>query len=227
MILTKERLKLAVYAYVRGISASAEVPDVIKDVIVEYAKFTFNWKDSKYLKYSAAYEFSDDPFQITKASARYQWQFLAINDIISRDICKIFRWELKIIKDLDGVFMFGVVQHPVDESIQAWKSSCFGGKSETKSKQFGVALYSWCLSFVRYGGVHVNHNCIGPKQTDKWKEGDRFTLVINFEKKQMSVMYNDKETKSVVVFDNIPDQVVPAICTRNRLQLMCTKYEFE
>ena len=41
----------------------------------------------------------------------------------------------------------------------------------------------------------------------------------------MSFTYNDKDMG--VVYKDIPDKVVPAICVYARIELMCTKYKFE
>ena len=48
-------------------------------------------------------------------------------------------------------------------------------------------------------------------------------MTIDFEKKQMSLMYNDQDIG--VAFTDIPDEIVPAISSSGPIELRCTKYE--
>ena len=156
-----------------------------------------------------------------------------MDDVLSLDTCKIFTWELQIIERIEKeytAFMFGVVQHPIDESIGAWTGDCFGGAVKTKSKQFGVFVHSHYNFFKSYGGSEscYNGHLIGSELTQvssdhEWKEGDIFRIVIDFEQKEMSLIYNDGDIATV--FENIPNEIVPAICLYAPIELKCSKYE--
>ena len=38
-----QKLELAVYGYTKELKLTIDIPDVVKDVIIEFAKFYFNW----------------------------------------------------------------------------------------------------------------------------------------------------------------------------------------
>ena len=98
--LSDQKIELAIYGYIRKIQLSSDIPDVIKDVIIEFAKFYFNWKDSKYGNENGGFKFNDeDPIRIIKPAKG--WQILAMNDVLSLKTCKIFEWELQIIRQID------------------------------------------------------------------------------------------------------------------------------
>ena len=89
--------------------------------------------------------------------------------------------------------------------------------------QFGVFVHSWYHQFKSHGGLARNGASFGPKRLDEWKEGDRFTLIIDFENRIMSLMFNDEYIG--IVHGNIPNEVVPTINIFARMELKCTKYE--
>ena len=99
--------------------------------------------------------------------------------------------------------MFCAVDHLRDESIKEWNEFLIGGDFSTSSNVISKAI-----------GLNV---------TDRWKDGDRFTLTVDFEKNEIELMYNDKNMG--VVFSDIPKNIVPTISTYTAIELMCTKYE--
>ena len=112
-----ESLELTVYGYIKELKLFADVPDVIKDVIVEFATFYFDWKDSKYRE--GDYEFHENPAVLTRLT-HYGWSFLALKNVLSLDVCNKLEWELKITKKMHrGIpFAFGFVESPMRESIK-------------------------------------------------------------------------------------------------------------
>lgn len=151
-----------------------------------------------------------------------------MDDILSLDICKYIEWELEISKitDIDDrvYIMFGFVQHPKEKSIKKWFHH-FGQDEKTHSKQFGIYIASLYDNFKTYGGPNRNHIDIGSNETDEWKEGDRFAMIVNFETKEIMLRYNDKDIG--VIHKNIPSQLVPAISIYTGVELKCTKYELK
>ena len=98
-----QKLELAVYGFIQEIKLSCDIPDVIKNVIIAFAKFCFEWKKSKYGDHGANYNINsrfifdnDNPAQLTKTGNGYL--FLALDDILSLNVCKKFEWEFQIAK---------------------------------------------------------------------------------------------------------------------------------
>ena len=60
--------------------------------------------------------------------------------------------------------------------------------------------------------------------TDEWREGDRFEIMIDFETKEMTLTYNDRNIGNI--HEKIVDEVQLAICIYDSLELQCTKYQF-
>ena len=102
------------------------------------------------------------------------------------------------------------------------KTSTSEDKS-TKSRQFGIYISSSYKNFKREGGPDKDHVSIGNVVSDRWKEGDRFTLIVDFERKVIKFMYNDQDLG--VIFENIPQKLVPTIVTYPAIELLCTKYQ--
>ena len=93
-------INLIVHGYIRRLEAkkklSNQVPDVIKDLIVDFSKHKscFNWKDSKH---GDGLTFDDnDPNIIKKLSLEYRWTFLIMKYVLSLKVCKTMEWELKL-----------------------------------------------------------------------------------------------------------------------------------
>ena len=220
MALSTKKLELVIYGYIKELKLSDDIPDVINDVIIQFAKFYFNWKNSKYNEESYAFK-EEDPTRLVRSKANRGWQFLAMDEVVSLDVCRKLEWELKIIEliDRDLAFMFGFVEYPVEESIQNWKTY-FGSDKRTKDKQYGIYVDSSHKVFQRHGC----RTAYSSGSTDKWREGDRFGLIVDIEAKQMNLMYNDKDIG--IIYDHIPDKIQPAICIYDSLDIQCTKYEF-
>ena len=93
-------MHLSVYGYIREFQSSINsdnIPDVIKDVIIEFAKFYFKWQQSK--SKEGEYKFNDeDPTRIIRNGPKRRFAFLAMDDVVSLDICKVFEWKLEITK---------------------------------------------------------------------------------------------------------------------------------
>ena len=218
-----KKLELVVYGFVKDIDVLCEIPNVIKDLIIEFAKFCFNWKNSKH---GDGYTFNDE--EPTKLAAPENWwSFLAINDVISSDICDRFEWGLTFKQEGSDffAFMFGVVKHPRDESIKKWNYGWFGEDKTTKSKQFGCCINNHLDAVRIYGG---------PPETEydefgkiEWKESNnegKIVLIVDFVTNEIRLVYNDKDLG--VVFQNVPDKVVPAVTIHSCKELVCTKYKF-
>ena len=144
--------------------------------------------------------------------------------ILSIEICKRFEWELEIIKQIDKSytsFMFGFVEYPRDESIKYWSDHYFGLDGDTKSKQFGVYVSTSFTYFPTYGARKAD---LGEEITVRWKEGDRFTVIADFERGEIDFMFNDKYID--VAFHDMPPKIVPVICIYAAVELKCTKYDF-
>ena len=91
-----ETTELAVYGYIKELGLAVDIPDVIKEVIIAFAKFYFNWKQSQYIKH--AYEFDDeDPTRLIRTVVG-GWIFLAMDEVLSLDIGPRFEWEIEIAK---------------------------------------------------------------------------------------------------------------------------------
>ena len=139
--LSIKKLEAAVCGFIKEIQLSIESPDVIKDLIVEFAKFWFNWRHSKYLENH--YKFNDeDPTRIIRTSSENS--FLAMDDVLSLTVCKKFVWELELIKQMNRTslqFAFGVVEHPRDESIKRW-DHYYSQDSNTVERQYGIYVSS-------------------------------------------------------------------------------------
>ena len=122
MALSNENLELAVYGYIKELKLSSNIPDLIKDVIVQFAKYYSNWKNSEYAKDS--YESNEeDPTRLIRLKSNRGWLFLAMHDVLSLDVCKTVQWELQIIERIDEklAFMFGFVESLIEESIKDWE----------------------------------------------------------------------------------------------------------
>ena len=99
----------------------------------------------------------------------------------------------------------------------------FAADSYIKPKQFRVYICYSDQRFMSFCGVNY-HRAIGSKFiTDGWKEGDRFKMIVDFERHEIGFMYNDVDQG--VVFKNNPDKLVPAVCVCSPMELMCAKYE--
>ena len=93
-----------------------------------------------------------------------------MHDILSLDISKKFTWELTITNQIekDMGFEFGVVQHPINESIKEFNDSYFGKDDTTRSKQFGV--------------FDDQNKAVGSHVTDGWTEGDKSPVILKRKK---------------------------------------------
>lgn len=225
-VLADNNLELAVCGFIRELQLSVDTPNVIQDVIIEFAKTNFNWQNS--IWGDNAFILNDeDPTRISVPLRASKTGFLAMDDVLSLDICKKFEWEVEIANRVEGKylsFMIGVVKHPRGESIKAWWYH-FGADEETKSMQFGVYVSSTYKNFRRYGGPDENDGYIGDKVANKWQKGDRFKVIVDLEERTMSFMYNDQDMG--IIFTNLPDKVVPAIGIHSSsFELKCTKYQF-
>ena len=156
------------------------------------------------------------------------WSFLALKDILSLDVCKKLEWELTIINKIDEEigFMFGFVEHPIEESIKIWDTfqSHFGGDNNTREKHFGVYIDSSYKYFYTQGnskGKDRYQDIV----TDEWKVGDTFTMIVDFETREIKLVYNDKDLN--IIFTEIPDKLHPAVSIYDSVELRCTKYDFK
>ena len=211
-MLFRHENKLAVYGFIKRLKLASDIPDVIKNLIIEFTKFYFCWQDSKH---GEGFEFNDeDPTRIKQSKSG--WTFLAMDDILSLDVYKKFTWQLKIEKQLDHTYcawMFGVVEYPREESVKHWKYKHFAEDPTTKSRQFGIYVSSSYRNFRKYG----DNTCImkdGKNVTDRWKDGDKFTLIVDFEKKDIVLMFNDE---NMAVYKNIQIRCSCTLC----IGLMC------
>ena len=64
---------------------------------------------------------------------------------------------------------------------------------------------------------------IGHNVTTKWREGDTFKLIIDFEKKEITLVYNDKDMG--IIYRDIPEKIHAAISVYFPVEILCTKYE--
>ena len=155
--LATKNLELAVYGYIKRVRLFQDIPDVIKDLIVEFAKFHFNWKQSKS---QDGYKFNEeDPTRITYSGSQY-WTFLAMNNVLSLYACSKFEWESEMVNPDDEPvgFQFGFVEHPLTESVKEW--DVHFGYGDTKYMQFGVYVSSGYDHFKRRGRPHKDGNKI-------------------------------------------------------------------
>lgn len=224
LFLTSEKLEMTVYGYIKSVNFWKHIPEVIISIIVEFAKLHFNWKQSKYG--TNAFKFNDNnPARITRMKTNRNWVFLVIDDVISLDVCRKFVWELEIIFNIDKdiSFMIGFVEYPMEESIQNWYGY-FGSNSRTKARQFGIFIDSFTTHFLRQGRSESKY-ALGVTEAKQWELGDRFKMIIDFDTREISLMYND--TDLFMMYSNIPSRLMPAICVHNSIELVCTKYQFE
>ena len=221
-----KRIELAVYGFANQFKLFQDIPNVIKDLIIEFAKFYFNWKNSKSGDASGGYQFNDqDPTRIIKP--KRSWVFLAMDDVLSLDICKKFIWEFQILQLIEKSFVafeFGVVQHPRDESITDY-NAFFGKDETTRSRQFNIFIDSTYTKFRVYNEIHDADKEVGSQEQYKWKKGDKFGIIVDFEKKEMSLMYNGENID--IVYKNLPEKIVPTVALCEPMELICTKYEFQ
>ena len=120
--------------------------------------------------------------------------------------------------------MFGVVEHPRDESIKNW-NAYFGQREALKTKQFGVYINSSSENIKRYGGLNDNDYLIGKTGWNPSIKGQgTLVFVVNFEAKEIKLSFNDKDLG--VIFRNIPDKVFAAVAMRAGFSLTCTKHDF-
>ena len=225
-LLSVAKIELAVYGYIKSIKLSQDIPEVIKDVIVEFAKFYFNWRHSRYP--AEAFEFDDkDPSRLIRSPCG-GWTFLAMNDVLSLDISEKFKWEFIIQKNENTgkhiKFMFGFVEYPLDESIRDW-DTYFAADMITRPKQFGIYVSSNYSNFERNGAGNEHGEWISNTATNEWNFGDKFGMRVDFVAKEIRLMYNDKDMG--VIYRDIPDKILPAVSLSLSVELLCTKYEFE
>ena len=224
------KLELLVYGYINDTKLSDNFPDVIKEIIIEFTKFYFNWKHSEYHDCygKAPFEFFDgNPARIARLNyGDLQWfAFLAMNDVLSLDVCRKFEWELEMLNQNDGTvgFQFGFVEHPLTESVKDW--DVHFGYGDTKYKQFGVYISSGYDHFKRRGRSHKDGSkIIGNTVTGGWKSGDRFGLIVDFESNTITLMYNYKDMG--IIFSDIPNKLHAAISVFSATELICTKANF-
>lgn len=226
---SSERIQLAVDGYIREIKSIGDIADVIKEIIVAFAKHYFRWQESK--SPEGEYKFNDEDPTLIIHGPKRRFTFLAMDDIISLDICKKFEWELEIkqrLKKSEISFMFGFVKHPRDESIHKskWIGMYFGLDGPTNAKQFGVYV-SYCFKECRKYGAGDYSLAIGDESAyeKKWSEGDRFRLLVDFEEKTIGLMYNDKDMG--IIYTDIPDKIVPTLCACSNIELKCNAYVFK
>lgn len=230
-----DKIKLAAYGYVKQLTFSLNIPDVITQLIIKFfPKFYFNWKDSKYG--NGVYQFNNaDPSRITRSlygNCNEHNAFLTMNHVLSLDVCKRFEWELQIQKlneygrSMDWVkFSFGFVKYPMEKSILKFHDNCFGQDQTTMSKQFGIFVWH---GFFRTCGHPDRHGKILDfcnKNQPVFRVGDRFGMNVDFETKDITFIYNAENAG--VIYSNIPDKIHPALNIMVPMEFKCTKYVFK
>lgn len=226
-MMTTRRIKFAVSAYIKCIELSSDIPDVIKDLIFQFAKYFFNWKHSKCVL--NAYKFYDkDPGRLIRA--KRGWAFLVVQEPILLNDCRRFIWELELAKikhvNMRVNFMFGFVESPIKESInnKQWKKH-FAQEESTKSRQFGIYVDGTCRDFRRWGRRDTYAHRVGSNVTDKWRESDRFKLILDCKERKVNLFYNEKDMG--VVYRELPDKIHAAISVYYPAEFVCTKYYLE
>ena len=147
--------------------------------MIEFAKFYFNWKNSKSGDASGGYQFDDqDPTRIIKP--KRSLVFLVMDDILSLDICRKFIWDFQILQLIEKSFVafaFGVVQHPRDESITDYNA--IPGKDETtRSRQFNILIDSTYAKFRVYNEIYDADKEVGSQKQYKGKKRDKFGILL-------------------------------------------------
>merc|ERR1712228_568422 len=153
--------------------------------------------------------------------------FLAMDDVLLLDICKGFEWRLRIDKRVNRnytAFMIGFVEHPREESIKNWNGYHFAANVQTKLRQLGVYISSSYTDFRKYGRETSNVPIAKSNPNSTWKNGDTFTLKIDFESRTIELFYNDESVG--ILYENIPKVLVPAICVYTDIEISCIAYDY-
>eukprot|EP01084_Bolivina_argentea_P013470 25286_1 len=231
-MLSKKNTERAIYGYVRNVEINSmlynNVPNAIKDIIIEYFKYIFNWKDSTHGSYLT---FLDDNIAQIK-STRQQWIFLTMKHVLSIDelieTCVCFEWEIKM-KTINTngnfiAFMIGFVEHPAETSIDKYNHRYFGSNYDTQKYQFGVYVSSLYTVFRKYG-KHGNHIPVEKGNDKPWQSGDRFKLKIDFTNKQIQLYYNDEFIG--ILYKDIPNKLVPTVAFYSPIEMSCTLFQLQ
>lgn len=224
MSLSQERnLELAVFGYIRKLEKLRSfhqrfIPNVVKELIISYARNCFSWYTEKHGKGYRFFE--DNAFQAEKTKGCYS--FLTSANILSLDICKKFEWEVTIIEKnvSDKVaicFMIGFVTDPMESSINDWNTYF-----TIKENQFGVEAYSIYSCLSKYGRDGNQKKFAEENGLYKIKDGDRFCYRFDFEQSKCSFGYNDKFTEDFYI--NIPARIIPVVCIYDPMIFSCTKW---
>lgn len=156
--------------------------------------------------------------------------FTASNILSATDKYKKFKWEITIkeIEEDNTPYMngrIGFVIYPISESIPKFNGNMNNLAEYHRDKQTSIKIFKNSTHLELYNNTNSFKTIKCESMCHTF--GDRYCLLFDFEKKIVTVYYNDEYVD--IMHDKLPDKVVPAMSFYTNIgkkaMAICTKWE--